>query len=190
RIVDLYVVEIPIQTPASDAGDVSIASRVEIRLPQAQGRRWKGKVVRISPEIDPLNRTVSLYVQVDNEALESPLLPGQLVEAGIQGRLYRKTIVIPRRALIDGNAFVKIKDRAERRRLEVIRAIGDDLLVASGLREGEEIILTNLEVLYDGARVITSHEMNALLQIERAASAGSAGPAALAKSTPPGAGQN
>lgn len=171
RIVDLSVVEVPIQVPASEAGAIALDTPVTVMLPQDPSQRWHGVIGRIAPEVDPLNRTTAVYVQVDNRGLDTELRIGQLVEARIEGTRYPGAIVIPRRALIDRYAFVKKGNRAERREPEILRALGDDLILDSGIDEGEELIVTNLEVLYDGARVITSGELNRRLQSVDSASA-------------------
>ena len=181
RLTDVSRVEIPIQVPASEVQVIALGSKVEAQMPQMTSLAWKGVVDRISPEIDVLNRTATVYIQVDNRELEYPLLPGQLVEAGIEGRLYPQKVVIPRRALIDGYAFVKIGDHAERRKPKVLRAIGDDLLIDAGIEQGEWLIVSNLEILYDGIKVATSEELNRWLQAENP----SDGPAEEKSGSPP-----
>ncbi len=166
RLVDMSVVEIPVHVPESEAGAITLNSTVMVTLPQDPAAQWKGLITRISPEVDPLNRTAAVYVQVDNRGLERQLRLGQLVEAQIDGVHYSNAIVIARRALIDGYAFIKQGDEADRRTPEVLRAVGDELIVTSGIEEGELLIISNLEALYDGAKVITSSELNELLSGE------------------------
>lgn len=173
RIVDLTVVEVPIQVPASEAGAIAPGTPVVVRIPQDPGEGWKGIIGRIAPEIDPLNRTTSVYVQVDNRGLGKQLRIGQLVEARIEGERYEDVVIIPRRALIDEYAFVKKGNSAERRQPTVLRTLGDDLILDGGIEEGELLIVTNLEVLYEGAEVITSAELNDRLQQADSASAAS-----------------
>lgn len=160
RIVDLSVVEVPIEVPASEVGAIALHSPVTLMLPQDPAQSWKGAITRIAPEVDLRNRTTAIYVQVDNRGLDPKLRIGQLVEARIEGAYYTGVVVIPRRALVDGFAFVKKGNRAERRKPEVLRALGDDLILENGIETGEELIVTNLELLFDGADVITSAELN------------------------------
>jgi len=160
RIVDMSTVEIPVQIPESESGAIVLNATVTVAPPQDEIRTWQGTITRIAPEVDPLNRTVSVYVQVENEGLETKLRLGQLVEARINGVLYADAVILPRRAIIDGFAFIKNGDVAERREPVVLRALGDDLILNDGVKEGENLIISNLEVLYNGAKVITSAELN------------------------------
>jgi len=153
RLTDISTVEIPIQIQASEVGVMSPGNAVDLRLAGSEETLWTGEVVRVSPEVNSVNRTVAVYLRVDNQGMESPLLPGQLAEAQIEGRMYHDAMVIPRRALIDGYAFVYESGEARRRKPEIVKAFGDVIIVASGLNAGEKLILTNLELLYEGARV-------------------------------------
>lgn len=156
RVVDVSRVEVPIRIPASEAVHVGVGKKAELRLSDGGGVVWSGEIARVSPEIDSRNRTVAVYVRVTNEDLEAPLLPGLLVEATLDGRLYPNVVTIPRRAVIDDFSYVMNGDAAERRSPKILRAIGDDLIVEEGLAEGERLIVTNLELLFDGARVASS----------------------------------
>lgn len=165
RIVDMSVVEIPVQIPESESGSITLDAAVTVGLPQDENRTWSGAITRIAPEVDELNRTVAVYVQVVNEGMDAKLRLGQLVEARINGVLYAEAVILPRRALIDGYAFVKEGDAAVRREPDILRALGDELILNGGVQEGENLIVSNLEVLYDGAKVITSAELNKSLAV-------------------------
>ena len=163
RIVDMSVIEIPIQIPESEAVAIDLDSVVSVSLPQDPDQSWKGAITRVAPEVDILNRTATIYVRVENRGLDVQLRLGQLVEAKINGTHYANKVIIPRRALIDGYAFIKKGSFAERRRPDIVRALGDNVIVGSGIDAGDNLIITNLEVLYDGVRVITSAELNAMM---------------------------
>ena len=45
-----------------------------VDLPDEPGAEFPGKIVFVSPEIDPVNSQVSIWVEIDNEALR--LRPG------------------------------------------------------------------------------------------------------------------
>jgi RND family efflux transporter MFP subunit len=160
RFVDVSLVEIPIEIPSSEANAINRTDAVEICATQNPSQCWEGRIEAISPEIDPLNRTASVYVVVENPAEGNLPRLGQLVEARIKGASFPKVVSVPRRALIDGFAFVKRGSVAERRRPEVLRALGDHLLIREGLAPGDQLIVTNLEMLHDGVKVSTSEEIS------------------------------
>jgi len=158
-----------------DAGrepDVELAS-------EATGSSvWTGRVARLAPEVDERTRTGRAFIVVENRRQSRPLVPGTFVHARIAGEILDEAIVIPRDAIAvdaDGQQFVwvmtaravavasSVKDEPatqareiQRRRLpaEKTRTFQTLALVGPGvLKEGELIVLTNLDVLADKSLV-------------------------------------
>lgn len=121
--------------------------------------RWGGRLVRTAPEADERTRTIMGYVIVDNRKQSVPLLPGTFVNARIDGPALKDAMVVPRDAVIEGRLFVANGDgSAEQREITVDRTLQTLAVVSRGLRAGDKVILTNLDVVYDGARVkVQSH---------------------------------
>ncbi|MBX3439096.1 MAG: efflux RND transporter periplasmic adaptor subunit, partial [Planctomycetaceae bacterium] len=133
--------------------------------------------VRQAPEADERTRTVKVYTEVDNTAQPVPLLPGTFVHARILGTVRKGVTVIPRDAVINGMVFIAVPVKngiaessleststepdsenswtavVERRPIRTGRTLQSLVVVESGIEPGDWIVMTNLDVIYDGARL-------------------------------------
>ena len=126
----------------------------------AAGRQgWQGRVVRVDGGFDPRTRMLGLYVEVedpfDRRGGGGAVLPmGLFVDAEIRGRLAESVAVLPRSALRDGDrVLVAADDRLRFRPVQVLRKLGDEVVVSAGLEAGELVCVSNLETVVDGMRV-------------------------------------
>jgi RND family efflux transporter MFP subunit len=124
---------------------------------EISGDRWEGRVVRIAPEADAGTRTIDVFVEVDNSGNPTPLLPGMFVQARIDGPLLENVTVIPREAVLssgeNSTVFAAREGQATPLAIEVSRRLEGMAFVAAGLEPGQQVILTNLDVLRDGSKV-------------------------------------
>lgn len=120
---------------------------------------WQGTVHRTEGEIDPRTRLVHVVVRVADpygEAVEDgvPLAVGMYVGVAIQGRTVSGVTVLPRRALLsDGRMGVVVDGTLRLRTPEVLRTTENEVVVAAGVEDGDEVLLTRLETLVDGMDV-------------------------------------
>lgn len=159
RLVDLSKVEVALALPLEESSKLTPlllkgeTPRVTLAENEVAQPRWTGHVVRIAPRADEATRTVKVYVEVDNSQQMAPLLPGTFVFAKIQGPVRNAVLLVPRDAILKSGVMVAADGKSRWRDLQ----LGDRLRtlqeVRSGLAPGEEVILTNLDVLTDGARV-------------------------------------
>jgi len=112
---------------------------------------WKGHVVRSEAAIAPQSRTLHLVVRVDepDASAGGPTLPppiGMFVHAEIRGRRFERECELPASAL-RGGSEVLVLDAASRlqpRRVEILRAERDRVLIQSGLSPGERVAVSAL----------------------------------------------
>lgn len=117
--------------------------------------RWTGRVKRSEGFINPTNRLTYLiaivrqpYAQDPAQPSRPPLTAGAFVEATIQGRTHQNAATLPLEALHNMNEIwvLDAKHRLQFRKVEVLYRGRDRVYVAGGLKNGEHIILTPLEV--------------------------------------------
>ena len=140
---------------------------VELAENETAKPRWTGHVVRVSPKADEQTRTATVFIRVDNTAQVTPLLPGTFVHARVDGPILKQVMAVPRDALSDGKAFVERDGKIEQRTVVVSRMLHGLALIESGLEPGDRIVLTNLDVLYDGATVSVSIERTLAEELAR-----------------------
>lgn len=112
---------------------------------------WPARVVRVSDTVDPRTRTVGVIVavnrpyQTDEGNARPPLTKNMYVEVELRGRPRAGQIVVPREALHGGRAYVLTEDnRLEIRPIEILFQQGRLVLIKSGLKAGEKIVVSDL----------------------------------------------
>lgn len=170
QIYSTDAVEVPLPVPPDELAflDVPLGKPPEqpvaVRLrAELAGRRveWRGRIVRTGAEIDPRSRVVTLVARVDDPFHLTgggdgpPLLVGLFVEAEIEGPVLPGVIVLPREVLRSGNRVLVVdeEDRLRIREVEIIRTERERVLIRSGVRPGDRVCRTLLEVYTDGMRV-------------------------------------
>lgn len=156
-VVRSDVLELAAAVPARQAAEIKVGQRVHFA---AGGRDLEGRVARISPTIDPTNRSITVYMQVPNGA-------GQLKgNAFATGRIVSRTvdgaIVIPAPAIRQAQGADKpfvyrldASDALERAPVSVgivdeTQAIAE---IVDGLNPGDRIVVGNVGTLGAGMKV-------------------------------------
>jgi RND family efflux transporter MFP subunit len=125
----------------------------------AAGRQLEGRVARVSPTINPANRSVTIYIQVPNP---NGVLKGNTFATGrVIGRTVKNALVIPTAALRQSQQsttpFVyRIVDDIVEHAPVTLGVVDEGVGVAEvvqGLNEGDRIIVGNLGALGAGMRV-------------------------------------
>lgn len=170
--VDAAEVRLPVRDEELRFLDLPLAFRGEpapTSLPAAVVRAdfagaawaWDGAVVRTEGQIDPLTRALTVVVSVPDpygRAAASdrpPLVAGLFVEATLAGRTAQGVIVVPRAAAREGDRVwvVDDDDRLVLRAVRWLRAERERMVVAEGLRPGERVVVSSLDLVSDGMPV-------------------------------------
>jgi len=106
-IVATDAVEVPIQLPASSAGDVTIGARATFALAGRPETPIEGEVARLAPRLNEASRTQEAYVLVRNNATgnQPNLLPGAFVTGTVDARQFGEAIAVPRDWFLDGHCY-------------------------------------------------------------------------------------
>ncbi|MFT4800161.1 MAG: RND family efflux transporter MFP subunit [Candidatus Azotimanducaceae bacterium] len=120
---------------------------------------WIGEVVRTEGEIDPRTRMINVVARVlspyETDGDKPPLSIGLFVGAEIQGQSFDDVVVLPRIAL-RGDSRVYVVDAENRlqfRDVVVLREADDQIYIQGGLRVGERVCISPLDVVVEGMRV-------------------------------------
>ena len=146
--------------PMWGAAQLSEDELPEVRLhARFAGREhvWRGRVVRTEGEIDPKSRLVHMVARVANEDSGEgvPLPVGLFVQAQIAGRYAEAVAVLPRQAMQgpDQVFVVDAENRLRFRDVEVLRIEREDVLIQSGLLDGELVCISTIQAPVDGMLV-------------------------------------
>ena len=130
----------------------------------ADGRRFDGRVARVSPTIDPATRAVTVYVQVPNPG--GTLKGGTFATGRVVSRTLHDVLAVPTAALRqspdDGRPFVYRIDGTTINVAPVQLGAVDERLgvaqVTDGLQAGERVIIGNVGILGRGMQVTIAGE--------------------------------
>jgi RND family efflux transporter MFP subunit len=170
------VLELSAGVPARLAGDVRVGQVVHF---VADGRRFDGKVARISPTVDPATRSVTVYVQIPNP---NGTLKGNTFAAGrVVARTIKDALLIPSTAVRQSNdstgksyVFKIVADKLVRTPI-VLGVVDEAQVIAevvSGLEAGDRVIAGNVGTLGNGMSV-------QILDADRGGRNGGAAPGAV-----------
>ncbi|MGE3247411.1 MAG: efflux RND transporter periplasmic adaptor subunit [Beijerinckiaceae bacterium] len=143
--------------------------------------QWRGQIVRISDTFDPQTRTMGIIAAVKDSYASSvpgerpPLTKGMFVQMTLHSNPLPPAIVIPTSAIHDGAVYVAGQDnRLVTRKVQTGLLIGNMVVVRSGLKAGERIVVSDLAYVLPGMLLQTSRDK--LLEADIAGVAAGKGP--------------
>jgi RND family efflux transporter MFP subunit len=151
-LLDPYLIEVPIELPVSVRPRVSVDADCELSVDSMPQVTWNGAVKRIAPSASETLRTFALYVEVNNENQPHQLLPGYFVQAVIDGPTLENVMMVPRGVVQQGRVFIWNDGKAMPRDVTIERNLRDRTVI-SGLKAGDRVITSNLDVLQEGLPV-------------------------------------
>ncbi|MBW2673617.1 MAG: efflux RND transporter periplasmic adaptor subunit [Deltaproteobacteria bacterium] len=119
---------------------------------------FSGTIVRAEGKVDERTRMITVIVRVDKPyATKPPLAIGLFVTVDIKGRVLPGAAIIPRAALRQGNIVWTVDDTGilHFRTVRVARHQGEEVVIESGLEDGEIIVFSTLKAPTDGMTVRT-----------------------------------
>jgi RND family efflux transporter MFP subunit len=155
-IVRTDVLELAAAVPARQSNDIRAGQTVHFN---AAGQDLDGRVARVSPTVDPSSRSVTVYVQVPNA--NGTIRGGTAATGRIVLRTVAGALVVPSAAIRQTAASsTSLVYRIQNQELEPVpvtigvvdagRALAQ---VASGLREGDMVVVGNVGTLGRGMKV-------------------------------------
>ena len=138
---------------------VDLALPAETSFPAFPGAVFRGKVFKIDPNIDPLTRTFTAYVEINNPDFR--LKPGLSGFARIR-RTAKDALVVPSIAIMDPSGeqpVVYVVNDSNRSNLRKVRSgvVANGLTeITSGLKEGERVVIVGQLNLNENDKVHTT----------------------------------
>jgi len=154
-IVRLDPLKVTAEMPEKMAPWINGGRPVELHVDAYPTRTFTGKVTRISPAVNTATRAFPFEAAVPNG--DAALKPGTFARVHVESGKVDDVLTLPYAALQYrygvNRVFVVTGDRLAMRELQVGERLGDRIEVASGVKEGERVAITDVETLADGALV-------------------------------------
>jgi multidrug efflux pump subunit AcrA (membrane-fusion protein) len=150
-------IKIQIQVSESDVPRVSLGRGVSVQVDAYKDRSFAGTVVSVNPAVDPTSRAAVVEAAIENG--DNALRPGMFGTARIAqdgggvGIFVPKTAVYNHQPTQSFRAFVIADGIAKLKVLQLGTEEGEYVQVLAGLEPDEVVATSNLDQLYEGARV-------------------------------------
>lgn len=172
-VVQMDRVKIEFDATEEDLGSLAVGQKAEVRVRSYSDVAFVGKILKISPVLDPMTRMATAEVLIPNQGHK--LKPGMYAEVEITVGLLENTLVVPRNSVFEStsleqlegqsrvvkNFFVYVvndSNRAEQRKLDVAYLDHTQVAVQSGIDVGERLVVSGQKNLRDGMTVLIPAE--------------------------------
>jgi RND family efflux transporter MFP subunit len=149
------VLRIQLYVPQDEAFGISPGVDAVVRVPELPGRDFPGKVTRLADALQPGTRTLLTEIDVPNP--DHALSPGTYCT--VELKIPRKTpsLIVPSEAIIfngKGLSVAVVENGVARlRKVNIVRDFGTTVEVNSGVKDGDQVILSPPVNIADGQKV-------------------------------------
>lgn len=130
-------------------------AEVVLDMGNGESTAWKGKVIRLLSDLDPLGRMVRIVISVEDplglkkqSSGKLPLLLGSFVEVKIDAGDLENTLRVPRAALREGNQIwvVGSDNLLKIVQVTVLWLEKETVLISNNLEKGYQLVVSDLRV--------------------------------------------
>lgn len=155
-LVDDDPLRVEFTVPEQYLGRLEVDRPVRLEVRSRPDESFTGRVVFVSPRVDPRSRTVVLKAAVPNPAGE--LRAGQFADVELELERRADALLVPESAIVPrgGENFVYVVDgdgNARERRVELGAREPGRVEIRSGVSAGERVVLAGQQRLRDGGPV-------------------------------------
>lgn len=154
-LVKIDPIRLRIEIPERMAPWIKVNQQVDVSLEAFEGRKFAGRIWRISPTVDQSKRTFVAEALIDNKAGE--LKPGSYAKARVPTSKNERIVVVPQRAVyyvLGSNKAFVVKDGViDARDVRLGDRIDQDVEILDGVAEGERLAISQLARLDTGTKV-------------------------------------
>lgn len=171
-VVQMDRVKITFNATEEDLGRLALGQKSLIKVKTYGDIVFEGKVVKISPVLDPMTRMAEVEILIDN--LDRKLKPGMYAQVEVITGVIKDAMVVPRNSVIEStsmelingddtvmkNYFVFVVDssKAHQRKLKVRYVNHRYVAVDSGIVIGEKLVISGQNNLREGVAVSIANE--------------------------------
>lgn len=139
-----------------DFADIRVGQKASVRFLTYGESSYRATVIKILPTADPATQRYLVHLQVD--IVPEKLVPGITGEVSIDVGEHEKTLIVPRRAVQGHSLYAVNNGRVELRKVELGYVSLNEVEVLSGVKEGEQVIVEQLDRFQPGDHVRTEVE--------------------------------
>jgi RND family efflux transporter MFP subunit len=151
-ILDLSTMLTVVNVPERDVTKIRVGSTAKVTVDALAGKEFLGRVVRISPILDPQTRTAPVEIELENAGEQLKAEMFSRVDLNLETR--REALLVPRDALVYRNerqgVFVVDAETARFQPVVTGLAEGDMIEIVEGVAEGDTVVSRGANLLQNG----------------------------------------
>ena len=150
-------IKIQIQVAEADVPAVTLGHSVSLEVDAYKDRKFAGAVTAVNPAVDPISRAASVEAKVENS--DNALRSGMFATVKIDKQGGTPSVFVPKAGVYNDattqsfRVFVIQDGVAKLRVVQLGIEEGDAVQILSGVDADETIATSNLDKLYEGAKV-------------------------------------
>jgi RND family efflux transporter MFP subunit len=158
KIVDINDVDINVSIPENEIGNIEIGQQAIVQITALNNKEYSGKVDIKGVEANPISHTYKIKIRLKNPQLE--IMPGMVCKVLLKlpDTGNNKKIIIPNKSVqisSEGKRFVWLSEgnMAIRRFITTGKLTDYGVVVETGLKEGEQLIVEGCNKISEGMQV-------------------------------------
>jgi RND family efflux transporter MFP subunit len=158
-IADTSKLRVYVDVPETYAASVRIGMPAEVSLNTYGAKPFAGTVARTADALDPNTRTLRTEIDVAND--DQQLVPGVYANVKLQASTATRNYVVPANVLLfraEGLqlALIDGQQRVHLQHVTIGRDFGSTVEIIEGLADGDRVVLSPPDSLYEGQQVKVS----------------------------------
>lgn len=151
---DISSVYATIQVPQEKIGSVSIGQAATVAV-EGIDTKYDGTVQSMDASADATSRVFNCKIKIDNG--DKSLHPGVYAKAQLSNSEKKQIITVPINALVgsegDYSVFINDNGKAKKQKVTIGDTDNNNVEIASGIKDGDQIICSNTGMLQDGNEI-------------------------------------
>jgi membrane fusion protein (multidrug efflux system) len=156
-IVDVEPIKITASVPESEIANIKVGNKTQVHI-AALDTTYSGKISLIGAVADPTVRAYTVKIYLTNKGRR--IRPGMIAEVSLPSNHRQTILTVPAEAVLHDDtqaAYVFVVDptdhKAYKRKVAIGSVTGNVLEIASGLKQGENVIIGGQQKVQDGLAV-------------------------------------
>jgi len=161
RLLSINVAQVTLPVTSAEAGFLDASTPANVVLSAQIGEReqhWQATLARVEARVDQLSRVIPVVVEIvspydpDKHAQRLPL--GLFVTATLPGKPVSAAMRLPSSVLhANDSVFVLSGNSLRRKQVNVVHREGNSVVINGGLENGDQVVTTRLELMFEGMKV-------------------------------------
>lgn len=161
RLLSSALAEVRLPLTPAEAGLLASSAGASVTLSARIGeqeQQWQSRLARVEQRVEQQSRVVPVVVEVespyDSSRHAQPLPLGLFVTAALPGRPIGNAVRLPSAVLHSQDTVFVVADGAlQRRPVKIALREGNTVVINGGLRTGDQVVTTRLELMFEGMKV-------------------------------------